>query len=178
MELQRKKYLLAYKSENIAPSPWALGNGGEKRNWKYSGHTKKSLRRELIQDTFPKDKICFGLGGVKFICEEIPDPDFHSCVVWGIGRAGLVFFFGENPGYFIYSYIKFFFIYIYISIPNPGGVPGAGIPFFGFCFLGIHHQGIGAWSRNCPGCRKNFGFGLRTFSCLIVCNNSCQNSLF
>lgn len=92
MELQGKKYLLAYKSENIAPSP------GEKRNWKYSGHTKKSLRRELIQDTFPKDKICFGLCAVKFICEEIPNADFHSWVFWGIGNwnSWVVFFLGRK----------------------------------------------------------------------------------
>lgn len=42
----KKKYLLAYKSENIAPTPWALGNGGENRNWKCPGHTVPEIPEE------------------------------------------------------------------------------------------------------------------------------------
>lgn len=68
MELWKKK-ILAYKSENIVLTPWALWNGEKNRNWKYHGHIQlcyrvqgrhlmKFLQKALLfQFTFSKNKI-------------------------------------------------------------------------------------------------------------------------
>lgn len=123
----KKKYLLAYKSENIAPAPWALGNGGENRNWKCPGCTELCSRnpwgRNDFRTPFPRTKSGLALFGVKLIGEEILRGDFHLCV-WLGNWESCCFPWGK-------SWV-FYSLHPWQLIPNPEDPPvrDPGSPFW------------------------------------------------
>lgn len=153
----REKYLLACKSENIAPTPWALGSGGENRNRKCPGPTELCDRNPWggnhFRTPFPRTESGLALFGVKLIL--ILKTDFHSCA-W-LGNWESCCFPWGKPWGFLFPPSQI------LRVPLD-----LGSPFFGFCFLGNNHEGIGAAAGTALDVARFLGLAVCKLLCFVV----------